>query len=257
MPEQAIPLDMFQKTDEMDSAAHILQGFRDSFERAMPNKPGARQLDAFREALKPLFQHQERITIQNIKNSLDRYYSDNKIKTDSVIATINDLIQFKLFEPNTSPDEFFKRNWIITFGHAQETTRKLASALLIDALHNYMKRCEEAPTDNDGHRGLRLILAIDESRPLLANRHPGLSNLLRLHRSKGLCVMLASQSPDDYEGAADDYLEQIGLPICFKTNATSTAVLNNMFKSKPNFSALEPGTCLTVIENSTQKVKAF
>lgn len=257
IPEQAIPLDMFQKTNESDSAAHILQSFRDSFERAMPNKPGAKQLDAFREALKPLFQNQERITIQAIKSELDRYYTDNKIKTDSIVATINDLIQFKLFEPNTSPDEFFKRNWIITFGNAQDTTKKLASALLIDALHNYMKRCSESPTDNEGYRGLRLILAIDESKPLLANRHPGLSNLLRLHRSKGLCVMLASQSPDDYDGAADDYMEQIGLPVCFRTNATSTAVLNNMFKGKQNFSALEPGTCLTVIENTTKKVKAF
>jgi hypothetical protein len=68
---------------------------------------------------------------------------------------------------------------------------------------------------------------------------------------------MASQSPDDYEGAFDDFLEQIGLPIFFKTNSTSIAVLNNMFKSKPNFSALEPKVCLTVIENSTRKVKSF
>ena len=257
IPEQAIPLDMFKRTTETDSAAHILQGFRDSFERAMQSKPGAKQLDAFREALKPLFQNQENITIQNIKSALDRYYSENKIKTDSVMATINDLIQFKLFEPVSSPPEFFNQNWIITFGHAQETTKKLASCLLIDALHNYMKCCQDAPTDNEGHRGLRLILAIDESKSLLANRHPGLSNLLRLHRSKGLCVMLASQSPDDYEGAADDYLEQIGLPICFRTNANSTAVLTNMFKSKQNFSSLESGECFSVIDNQTKKIKAF
>ncbi len=257
IPEQAIPLDMFKRTTEADSAAHILQGFRDSFERSMQSKPGAKQLDAFREALKPLFQNQEEITIQNIKSALDRYYNENKIKTDSVMATINDLIQFKLFEPVSSPPEFFNQNWIITFGHAQETTKKLASCLLIDVLHNYMKCCQDAPTDNEGHRGLRLILAIDESKSLLANRHPGLSNLLRLHRSKGLCVMLASQSPDDYEGAADDYLEQIGLPVCFRTNANSTAILTNMFKSKQNFSSLESGECFSVIDNQTRKIKVF
>jgi hypothetical protein len=58
-------------------------------------------------------------------------------------------------------------------------------------------------------------------------------------------------------GQSDDYMEQIGLPVCFRTNATSTAVLNNMFKSRPNFSSLESGTCLTVVENSTRKVKVF
>ncbi len=94
---------------------------------------------------------------------------------------------------------------------------------------------------------------------MLAGRHPGLSNLLRLHRSKGLCVMLASQSPDDYEGAADDYLEQIGLPVCFRTNANSPQVLKNMFRATPNFSTLEKGVCLSVLElaGSMVKIKVF
>ncbi len=70
---------------------------------------------------------------------------------------------------------------------------------------------------------------------------------------------MASQSPDDYDGQSDDYMEQIGLPVCFKTNATSTAVLNNMFKAKRNlnFSALEPGVCLTVLDGATSRVVAF
>jgi hypothetical protein len=70
---------------------------------------------------------------------------------------------------------------------------------------------------------------------------------------------MASQSPDDYEGQSDDYMEQIGLPICFKTNATSTAVLNNMFKARRglNFAALEPGVCLTVLDGAANRVSAF
>jgi len=94
---------------------------------------------------------------------------------------------------------------------------------------------------------------------MLGSRHPGLSNLLRLHRSKGLCVMMASQSPNDYEGAADDYLEQIGLPVCFRTNANSPKVLNNMFRGTPNFSALEQGVCFSVLEMGgvMHKIKVF
>ncbi len=259
VPEQAIPLDMFHCIEETDNAAHVLQAFRDSFERAMASKPGAKQLDAFREALKPLFYYQENITLPQIKQALDRYYSEHKLKTDSVIATINDLIQFKLFEPEQSPESFFQQNWIITFGNATDTSKKLAGFLLIDALHNHLKRCPESELDAEGHRPLRQLLAVDEARSMLGSRHPGLSNLLRLHRSKGLCVMLASQSPDDYEGAADDYLEQIGLPICFRTNANSPKVLNNMFRATPNFSSLDKGVCLSVLDigGVMRKVKAF
>lgn len=72
---------------------------------------------------------------------------------------------------------------------------------------------------------------LDESRTLLANRHPGLSNLLRLHRSKGLAVMLASQSPDDYDGTSDDYFEQIGLPICFRTFEQYVQISPEFFSS--------------------------
>lgn len=258
VPEQPIPLDMFHRNEDTDNAAHVLQSFRDSFERAMTSKPGAVQLDAFREALRPLFAYQERITLPQIKQALDRHYGEHKMRTDSVIATINDLIQFNLFTPEQSPAGFFQKNWIITFGNATDTSKKLAAFLLVDALHNYLKRCPEAPL-NEGHRALRLVLAVDEARPMLIGRHPGLSNLLRLHRSKGLCVMLASQSPDDYEGAADDYLEQIGLPVCFRTNATSPRVLNNMFRTSPNFSALDAGVCLSVLEpaGTMRKIKAF
>lgn len=259
VPEQAIPLDMFHRNEESDNAAHVLQSFRDSFERAMTSKPGAKQLDAFREALRPVFSFQDQISLPQIKQALDRYYSDQRLKTDSVIATINDLIQFNLFDPQQSPGEFFKKNWIITFGNATDTSKKLAAFLLIDALHNYLKRCPESPVDENGYRSLRLLLAIDEAKPLLSGRHPGLSNLLRLHRSKGLCVMLASQSPDDYEGTSDDYLEQIGLPVCFRTNANSSRVLNNMFRRTPNFSSLDPGICLSVLEPGGDmcKIRAF
>ena len=59
VPEEAIPLDMFHRNEDSDNPAHVLQAFRDSFERAMISKPGAKQLDAFREALKPLFIHQD------------------------------------------------------------------------------------------------------------------------------------------------------------------------------------------------------
>ncbi len=130
----------------------------------MSSKPGPKQLDNFREALRSLFSVNELITLAQVKQSLDRYYRENKLKTDSIIATVNDLIQFNLFNPEQTPDEFFRRNWIITFGNATDTSKKLAAFLLVDALHNYLKRCPEAPIDEHGHRALRVLLAIDEAK---------------------------------------------------------------------------------------------
>ena len=259
VPADAIPLDMFYGSNQGDDSdvADSVMGFRDSFIKVISGNVGAVQKDNIKEALRPHFASKERITLDDVKKWLKDFYEENEQRTDSVISTINDLTEWKIFSADFSPTEFFSQSWIITFAHAQDTVKNLSAYLLLDALNTWMKRLDAAPQDAQGHRALRCILAIDEARHILASKHKALSDIIRLHRSKGLVVMLASQSPDDYEGEADDYLENIGLPVCFKTNADSTKVLENMFKHKPQMASLPLGVCLTLKEGKAIKVKAF
>lgn len=258
VPEDGIPLDMFYASNQSDEVAtDTVMGFRDSFSSVVQGKLGPKQLDTLREALKPLFMSQEKITLEHVRAQLDQHYQDNDLKVDSVMSTINDLTQYTIFRPDFSPQQFFSQSWIITFAHAHDTIKNLAVFLLMDALNTYMKRSPEAPQDSEGHRAIRLILAVDEARHLLASKHDALSDNIRLHRSKGLVVTLASQSPDDYDGKSDDYLENIGLPICFNTNAVATKVLQNMFRGKANFATLPSGVFMTLKDLKQVKVKAF
>lgn len=258
IPEFPLPLDMFHgSTHSEETASDAVMGFRDSFAKVMQSRPGAKQLDTLRSALKPLFARTRGITLHAVRDELRAYYEENDTGTDSVISTINDLTERQIFSPELSPAEFFSQSWIITFAGARDTIKNLAAYLLLDALNGYLKRSVEAPTDAEGNRAIRCILAVDEARHLLASRHLALSDCIRLHRSKGLVVALASQSPDDYDGAGDDYLENIGLPICFATNAKSTQVLQNMFKGRVSFAALPKGVCLTLREGRSLKVRAF
>lgn len=259
VPANAIPLDMFFGSNLGDDSdvADAVMGFRDSLIKVISGNVGAVQKDNIKEALKPHFASKERITLDDVKKWLKDYYEENELKTDSVISTINDLTEWQIFSADFSPSDFFSQSWIITFAHAQDTVKNLSAYLLLDALNTWMKRLDPAPQDSQGHRALRCVLAIDEARHILSSKHKALSDIIRLHRSKGLVVMLASQSPDDYEGEADDYLENIGLPVCFKTNADSTKVLENMFKHKPQMSSLPSGVCLTLKEGKAVKIKAF
>lgn len=258
VPEQPIPLDIFYMEEAKEEIiSDMVMSFRDSFSKVSASKIGAKQIENIREALKSHFSTAEKISLHSIKNALNDFYEEHGIKTDTVISTINDLTERILFEPKMSPVDFFQKNWIITFGNALDTYKKLAIFLLLDALNFYNRSISEAQTDSEGHRAIRCVLAIDEARNLLSAKHLALSECIRLHRSKGLVVMLSSQSPDDYEGTSDDYLENIGLPICLKTNAKSTQVLQNMFKSKPNFSSLKTGECLTLDKTKPVKLKVF
>jgi DNA sulfur modification protein DndE len=258
VPEEPIPLDMFHGSDESDlTASDAIMGFRDSFAKVMQSKAGAVQLESMKDALRPLFSRHKNISLEDISQALRDFYDDRKLKTDSVISTISDLTERIIFQPEMSPARFFSQSWIITFASAHDTQKNLAAFLLLDALNNYLKRVPEAPQDAQGHRAIRAVLAVDEARHLLASRHKALSDNIRLHRSKGLMVALASQSPDDYDGAGDDYLENIGLPICFKTNAASNQVLQNMFRGKVSFATLPSGVFMTIKDSKPIKVKAF
>ena len=258
VPDEPIPLDMFYGSDESEAAASdAIMGFRDSFIKVMQSKAGAIQQETIKEALRPLFLQLGQISLEDISKTLRDFYQDRALKTDSVISTISDLTERTIFQPDMSPAQFFSQSWIITFAGAHDTQKNLAAYLLLDALNTFLKRTPEAPQDAKGHRAIRAVLAVDEARHLLASRHKALSDNIRLHRAKGLMVALASQSPDDYDGAGDDYLENIGLPICFKTNAASNQVLQNMFRGKVSFAALPTGVFMTVKDSRPIKVKAF
>lgn len=258
VPQDPIPLDMFHGScrSETDASDAVL-GFRDSLAKVMQSRPGAMQLEHIREALKPLFAKNERISLEDVRDAMKGHYEESALKVDSVISAINDLTERSIFTPDLSPAAFFSKSWIITFAHARDTVKNLAAYMLLDSLNAYMKRLDEAQQDDRGHRAIRMVLAVDEARHLLSSRHKALSDNIRLHRSKGLVVALASQSPDDYDGAGDDYLENIGLPVCFKTNAASTTVLQNMFRGKISFAGLGTGICMTLKDSKPVRVKAF
>lgn len=247
VPEMPIPLDMCYVSERVDNA-HITaaENFRDAFSQVTSSKLGPNQRDNIMEALLPLFRTNTKITLREIKDTLDSYYEENNISKDSVISTVNNLCLRELFTPQYSPAEFFSKSWLITFANARSEAKAFSICLLLSALDMYMKSLDEAPLDQGGYRPLRLLFAIDEARDLLKMPHDGLGTNIRLHRSKGLSVILVSQSPDDYDGKRDDYLENIGLPVCLKTNASSTKVLKNMLKANVDFASLKPHTCYSV-----------
>jgi hypothetical protein len=233
VPKAPIPLDMFAGSDASpESTRDVAMDFCASLDKALKDGLTDNQKPRVVEALKPLLAQRQRIPLADIQKTLEQHYADNGIKEDRVLSSLRMMNQYSLFSPELCPAEFFSKSRILAFGGAPDESRRLALFLLFDALHRHLQTLPEAPMDADFHRAVRLAVAIDEAKPLLAAKHDGLSKLVRLHRSHGLTVFMASQSPDDYEGQYDDYMEQIGLPICFKTNATSTAVLNNMFKAK-------------------------
>src|SRR6202043_3042036 len=100
------------------------------------------------------------------------------------------------------------KSWVIDVHEAPETAQRLIVFLILDALYAYCKSLEDAPLDRQNHRALRLVLVLDEARRVLSYGQPSLISLIRESRSKGMSIFLISQSPEDFDTAEEDFLDQ-------------------------------------------------
>jgi type IV secretory pathway VirB4 component len=85
-------------------------------------------------------------------------------------------------------------------------------------LDQHLNGLVDAETSPDGARGLRILCMIDEAHQILGTRLPSLSRLIRMSRSKGGAVMLVSQSPDDFSGEDDEFLDNMAEAVGLKSN---------------------------------------
>lgn len=251
-PEQPVPLDvLYLPNSNQTEITNAAMRFRESFERIPPrSRVGAVQQDSLRDAARAAFAKYrpgKPVEISNIRDELLAIYAQTSKKGDIVTSTFNDLTQGgrKLFAPNQSPEEFFSQSWIIDVHNGHEIDQRLIVFLMLDAFYAYYKSLQEAPMDRQGHRALRTVLMVDEARRVLSYGQQSLINLVRESRSWGVSVFLISQSPEDFDTAKEDFLEQIGLTACFRSNGTSARVLKACLGQVVDLAGLPDGVAVT------------
>ena len=259
-PRIPVPLDVLALRSQDDITINQAAArFRDSFTLLKDGRLGARQREAFHEAATRALRRHRPCTLMHIRDSLEEVYSDREMKEDGASATMNKICRFPLFDPRDDPEEFFRKRWLfhLTPG-MDENSRGIVVNLALDALDRYLNGLADAPTAEDGSRRLRLFCMIDEAHRILGTKLPGLSSLMRMSRSKGGAVMLVSQSPDDFSGESDDFLNEMGLVMSFATNAQAKAV-RRILGASANLATLRTGECYAKLrgEPVVRKIRAW
>lgn len=257
-PRSPIPLDVLalSKKDEFGIDEAALR-FRDSFARLKGSKLGSMQRTFVYDATNLALTHENPCEIKHIRDRLIDVYEDYEVKQDGAVSSIQELCRFPLFEPKLTPEEFFKKSWIIKLPpNVPEDSRTIVVNLLLDALDQYLNGLVDADTNSEGARALRIICMIDEAHQILGTKLPSLSRLIRMSRSKGGAVMLVSQSPDDFSGEDDEFLDNMGLVAAFSTNAKPGAATRVLGKGA-NLTKLQTGECFVRYDKSTKKIKAW
>ena len=222
-PRTPVPLHVMsvQMTDDTglrEAASRI----RDSIGKVKSSKLSGVQSDALREAVYQTLRTKAgggAATVADVARSLASEYQRRNRKADELTATLNELTQFTLFSSDMAPSEFFSRSWIIKL--PQDGTlevRRLVINLTLDALDRWLNSQPDSLVV-EGRRALRHVCLLDEAHVILSTRLPALTNLMRMSRSKGGMIMLVSQSPDDFEGVEEGFLDNMGLTLAFNTQA--------------------------------------
>lgn len=225
-PRQPIPLDVLHLSDRTPTGiALAAQRLRDGLATLKGGGFGAKQKGWLASAAETALRTHDPCTLAHVRDALRAVYAQNNQSPDGALNTLEDLCRLPLFEPRLGPAEFFARSWIIRLTQdLPDLVRVTVVTLLTDALDRHLNSLPDAPTDASGNRALRVLCVIDEAHRILGARLPGLSGLVRLGRSKGGVVMLISQGPDDFDGVDDDFLNEMGLVVAFRTNAEAKAV---------------------------------
>ncbi|MGE0117034.1 MAG: DndE family protein [Dongiaceae bacterium] len=223
-PRVPVPLHVLSIQGNDETSLREAAGrIRESVGRVKASKLSGVQSDALRESVLQVLRSQTRTgapaTLADVARALAAEYQRRSRNPDELTATLNELTQFVLFSAQMSLADFFARSWIIRLpqdGTAE--VRRLVINLTLDALDRWLNALPDSPS-TDGRRAVRHLCMLDEAHVILATKLPALGNLIRMSRSKGGVIMLISQSPDDFEGEDEAFLDNMGLTLAFNTQA--------------------------------------
>lgn len=250
-----IPLDVFAMANKEPSTVVVTaQRLSDSLSNLKESGYTPMQRGRLSDALERMLKTRGPSTLADAQAAVMSVYADKNLREDSLTVNMANLNRFNLFEPKLAPSEFFARSWIISLpADVPELVRVTVVSLITDALERHINSQKDAPTDPQGNRALRVVCVIDEANRILGSKLPGLTNLIRLGRSKGAAVMLISQAPDDFAGEDDDFLANMGMIACFTTTA-NPAQVKRIFGNGASLASLKTGEALVKLQG-TERAK--
>lgn len=253
-PAEPVPLDVLALASRSETAVKLAaQRLRDTLATLKGGGFGPTQKALLADAAERALRDHDPCRLDDVRRALHAVYDAQGRSPDGALTTMDDLCRFDLFHPDLGSDEFFTKSWIVRLSQdLPELVRVSIVTLVMDALDRWLNSQPDSPVDAHGNRALRIVALVDEAHRILGTRLLGLSNLIRLSRSKGGMVWLISQAPEDFEGEDEEFLNEMGLVIAFATNAKPGAT-RRIFGEHAKLANLEPGEAWVKLRGQTAR----
>jgi|GEM_PF-1510451 hypothetical protein len=165
---------------------------------------------------------------ENIREEVQK----NLKKADTLTSILRPLVEQHYF---AAADEMIWGTWTnktLVIDIHQIERKDLVCFLILDRIFSELKKLGDAPFNKElNARKIRTVVVIDEAHNFLSvpKRAQILERMIREVRSMGGMVILASQSPDDYDTSNFDFLELLEFPVVLKSTPKSHKFLEQKF----------------------------
>lgn len=197
--------------------------------------------------------------IEDVLSIAEEIYEEEERQPDSLLVTLRDFADFPIFRSAKHGEDhnFFKKSHVIDLSSLPEGLRKICVFLILDRLYAEIMERQNAPIDSKGFRQMRLIIAVDEAHNYLPCKQPTLEKFVRESASKGVCIMLMSQSPDDFDQPKYNFAKEMGLVLVFSCFVQRPKMLEALLGGNIDpqiMSQLSPGVAKTRLPNSLRPI---
>ncbi len=157
-------------------------------------------------------------------------------KRDTLTEIIDDISRYDVFKEDKKSSSFLNQNTYLSLsGNLPNSVRFTSLFLIINYIYNTFMNMENSPTNN-GNRGMRYVLLIDEAHVIFKERkyQDILERILREVRSKGVSVVLLSQGIEEFNQPNFDFSSmcQMSFLLDIKNKTNSKAITKFLGFSK-------------------------
>lgn len=205
-PQEApLPINPFQLPEGVDSRL-APRAFAEVFASVSSARLGPVQRELLTRAMERAYaqaRHQDLgyPSLDQVRQAVLQVYEEEGRAIDSVISDLRALADLDLFSQRSelTHEATLRQRWVLDLS-GLGSLRDYVAFVFLEYLHQAAQGLADSAFDGVTHtRELRGVIAVDEAHYYLAKRCQPLLRLIRIGRSKGIPVVLASQSLSDFK----------------------------------------------------------
>ncbi len=151
-------------------------------------------------------EHGMKPSLDAVREAIRRQYEEEGGREDKVLSAVETLTGTRIFadRPDLAPEAFLEGRWLVELRNLPGM-EVLFALVLMNWVHEFVRSAADAPKVNEKGppprtlRRLRTVIAVDEAHYYLKGRPQPLLELVRVGRSKGVAVILSTQSVADFK----------------------------------------------------------